>query len=230
MTSLDDAVVARMEREGKSFEIFVEPNLAWDIRRGDKPFSREVLVVEDVFKDAKTGERPGEEDLLAAFSTTDIGEIADRIIKKGELRLTSEQKKKMSEDKRKQIITTISRNAVNPQTGLPHPPARIESVMEQARVSVDPFLPAVEQVKSVVDAIRPLLPISFEKKKYRLDFPPQYASKCYGDVKRIAEIRKEDWLNDGHLVLSIEITAGAASELFDILNKITHGTVMIQEN
>lgn len=229
MTSLDDAVVARMEREGKTFEIFVDPDLAWDIRRGEKEFSMEVLAVDDIFKDAGSGERPSEDDLLLAFDTTKLPQIAERIIKKGELHLTAEQKRKKAEEKRKQIVEKIARNAVNPQTGLPHPPARIESVMEEAKVSVDPFMPAAEQIRTVVDLIRPLLPISFEKKKYKIDLPPQYASKCYGDVKHVSEIVKEEWLNDGHLILTVEIAAGASSELMDVLNKTTHGTVMIQE-
>jgi len=229
MTSLDDAVVARIERNGKTFEIFVDPELAWEIRRNEKEFTLEVLAVDDIFKDARSGERPSEDDLLLAFNTIDVPEIAEKIICKGILHLTAEQKRKKAEEKKKQIIEKIAKNAVNPQTGSPHPPVRIESVMDEARVSIDPFLPASEQIRTVVDAIRPILPISFEKKKYRIDLPPQYASKCYGDVKRIAEIVNETWQNDGHLVLTVEIAAGASMELMDVLNKITHGTVMIQE-
>ena len=31
----------------------------------------------------------------------------------------------------------IHRNAVDPKTGLPHPPQRIESAMEEAKIHVD---------------------------------------------------------------------------------------------
>ncbi len=229
MTSLDDAVVARMERKGKSFEIFVDPELAWKVRRGEEEFDMEVLAVDEIFRDAGSGERPSEEDLLLAFDTTDIPAIAEKIIEKGELNLTAEQKRKKTEEKRKQVVSRIAKNAVNPQSGMPHTPDRIRGAMEEARVKIDPFLPAAEQVRSVVDAIRPILPISFEKKRYRIDLPPRYASKCYGNVKRLAEIVDEEWLNSGHLVLTVEVAAGDSTELIDILNKKTHGTLMIEE-
>jgi rRNA metabolism SBDS family protein len=74
------------------------------------------------------------------FSTTDFDTIARRIIEKGEIHLTAEQRRQMIDEKRRQVITFISRNSVNPQTGHPHPPQRIEMAMEEARINIDPFI------------------------------------------------------------------------------------------
>ena len=53
MVSLDDAVIARLDRQGERFEIFVEPELAHEFREGEKkPDLSEVLAVEEIFKDA----------------------------------------------------------------------------------------------------------------------------------------------------------------------------------
>jgi len=60
--------------------------------------------------------------IAQSFGTTDTLKIADIILKKGVLQLTTEQRRKMVEDKRKQIIDFISRQAVDPKTNLPHPP------------------------------------------------------------------------------------------------------------
>jgi ribosome maturation protein SDO1 len=57
-----------------------------------------------------------------AFGTTDPLKIADLILKKGTLQLTTDQRRKMVEDKKRQIIDFISRQAVDPKTNLPHPP------------------------------------------------------------------------------------------------------------
>ena len=45
----------------------------------------------------------------------------------------------MQEDKRKQVISTIAREGINPQNGLPHPATRIENAMNEAKVKIDPF-------------------------------------------------------------------------------------------
>ena len=59
MVSLDDAVLARMEKGGKRYEILVDPDLV-DVWRNN-PDSVEIdklLAIEDVFHDARDGERP----------------------------------------------------------------------------------------------------------------------------------------------------------------------------
>ncbi|HPE64438.1 MAG TPA: ribosome assembly factor SBDS, partial [Methanothrix sp.] len=94
--------------------------------------------MEDVFENASRGDRSPEEDLIKAFETTNVVTIAAKIIKKGEIQLTAEQRKRIIENKRKQVVSVIARNAINPQTGTPHPPARIERAMEEARVNIDP--------------------------------------------------------------------------------------------
>ncbi len=76
-----------------------------------------------------------------AFGTTDPLKVADMILKRGTLQLTTEQRRKMVEDKRRQIIDFISRQAVDPKTNLPHPPMRIENAMEQIRYPIDPYKP-----------------------------------------------------------------------------------------
>jgi len=69
----------------------------------------------------------------------------------------------MQEEKRKMIVATITREAINPQTKLPHPARRIEIAMEEAKIHVDPFKSVDEQVTETLKAIRTKIPIKFEK-------------------------------------------------------------------
>ena len=163
MIPLDKAVVARLESFGERFEILVDPNQAALVRQRQKIDIEDVVAALNVFGNASRGTRASDESLEKVFHTTDFDTIARRIIEKGEIHLTSEQRKHMIEEKRRQVITFIARNSVNPQTGHPHPPHRIEMAMEEARVNIDPFKHLDEQVKETVKALRPLLPIRFEE-------------------------------------------------------------------
>ena len=163
MIPLDHAVVARLESFGERFEILVDPDMAALVRQGQKVDIEDVVAALNVFGNASRGTRASDESLKKVFHTTDFDAVARRIIEKGEIHLTAEQRKHMIEEKRRQVITFIARNAVNPQTGHPHPPHRIEMAMEEARVNIDPFKHLDEQVKETVKALRPLLPIRFEE-------------------------------------------------------------------
>ncbi|MBI5553832.1 MAG: ribosome assembly factor SBDS, partial [Candidatus Diapherotrites archaeon] len=107
-----------------------------------------------VFKDAKKGEAKPDESLRKAFHSTDINVIARRIIQDGEVQLTAVQRKEMVEKRRQEVVHFISRNAINPQTNSPHPPQRIETAMQEAKVHVDLARPFKEQVDLVVKEIR----------------------------------------------------------------------------
>jgi ribosome maturation protein SDO1 len=157
------------------------------------------------------------------FETDNLQEIVKHIILKGQVQLTTEQRRKMLEDKKRQIIMEISKNAINPQTNAPHPPQRIETAIEEAKVHIDPFKSVEEQVNTVVKAIRIILPIKFEKIKIAVKISGEDYLKSYQDITKMGAVLKEEWQNDGSWVGVIEIPAGVQIEFFDILNKKTHG-------
>jgi len=227
MVKIDDAVVAKLVKEGHKFEILVDCELALKLRHGEKVSMRDVLAVDNIFKDAAKGEIAA--NLHDIFKTDSTEEIAKEIILKGDVPLTTEYKHKITEEKRKRIIGLISQNALDPRTKYPIPPQRVENAMVQAKVHIDPFKPAEEQMKEIVDKLRPILPISFEAKRYDVIVPAQYANSCYGTLKRYGKMTSENWLNNGALHARIEMPAGMSSDFIDKLNKATHGDVQIVE-
>lgn len=223
MVTLDEAVVARYKTHGVHFEILVDPEVALSLRRGDDVSIEEILAVEDVFEDASMGERVAEDELMRVFGTTDVYTIAKEIIAHGELQLTSEQRKRMQDNKRKRVISTIARNAFNPQTGAPHPPSRIEKAMEEAGIHVDPFKSDDEMVSEVMKKIRPIIPIRFEEVSIAVKIPAEYTAKSYGEIQSFGHLVKEEWQSDGSWMALIKIPAGIQDEFYALVNRLTKG-------
>jgi ribosome maturation protein SDO1 len=105
---------ARLTLAGERFEILVRPEPAFDFKQGKPLQIFNILVAEVIFTDASKGLRASDEQLKKAFQTTDIGEVADTIIKRGELQLTIEQRRNFVDEKRKQIVAFIARHCVDP--------------------------------------------------------------------------------------------------------------------
>jgi ribosome maturation protein SDO1 len=176
-----------------------------------------------IFENASRAEKSSDEALQKVFQTTDFGIIARRIIEKGEIHLTAEQKKHLMAEKRGQVITFIARHAINPQTGLPHPPARIEMAMEEAKVSIDPFKPLDELVAETMKALRPLIPIRFEEVRVAVRIPAEHAARAYGDIDAFARIEKEEWQKDGSWICVVKIPGGMQQELESLVRKVSRG-------
>lgn len=223
MASLEKSITAHMDINGERYELLVDPDLAYLYRIGQKKEIANVLAVEEVFKNFKKGERHTTSSLQKAFGTTDVWQIADRILKNGDIQLTTDQKRKMLEEKKKQVIAIIAREAIDPRTGAPHTQMRLEQALEESRVHIDAFKDASQQIDEVVKALRPIIPLKFEHVRIAVKIQPEHAQRIYGTLKGYG-IQKEEWARDGSLIIVIEMPAGMQGEFYDRLNKLTAGS------
>jgi ribosome maturation protein SDO1 len=228
MVRVEDAIVARYESKGHRFEVLVDQKLVDLLKSGKSVDLSDYMAVDVIFKDSSKGDRASEEVIKEVFGTQDFATVVTEIVKKGQVQLTTEQRRKLLEDKRRQIVEIISRESMNPQSGTPHPPQRIEKAMEEAKVRVDPFKSAEEQVNDVLKAIRVILPIKFEHVKMAIEVPGVEYGKIYAEMARLGQILKEEWKNNGNYSAVVEIPGGVQDQLYDFLNKKTKGNVDIK--
>lgn len=223
-----DVTVVRYSHEGEKFEILVKPDPALDYKLGKRKDIASVLVSEDIYTDSGRGTKPPAERLLKAFKTQDGTEIAEIIMQKGDLNLTTDQRRKMVDAKRRQIIEHIAKTYVDPKTHLPHPPLRIEQAIRDARVSIDSQKPAAEQAKDVVDKLRSIIPLKSENLQLEITIPAQYASQSYAVLKSVGSLKGEQWQNNGSLKAILEIPAAARPSVIDRLGSITRGSASVE--
>ena len=225
MVSLDDAVIARLKKGEEHFEVLVDPYAAADLIDGKEIDIIQILAIDAIFKDSKKGTHASEEAIKEKFGTDDVAEVAKQIVLNGDIQLTTEQRHKMQKNKKNRIIETISRNAMDPKTKAPHPRQRIELAMDEAGVHVDPFKPVSEQVKTIIEALRSLIPISMEHVRISVKIPPEHIGKAYGVARNYGTLEREEWQSDGSWIGIIKIPAGMQTDFYDKLNDVTKGNV-----
>jgi ribosome maturation protein SDO1 len=223
-----DVTVVKYSFEGEKFEILVKPDPALDYKLGKKKDISSVLVSDDIYTDSSKGTKPSTEKLLKAFKTEDLAEIAQIILKKGDLNLTTDQRRKMVEEKKKQLVEFIAKTYVDPRTHLPHPPLRIEQALKDARVSIDPQKGVDDQVKDIVEKLRSIIPLKSENLSLEILIPAQFASQSYAVLKSVGSLKKEEWQNNGSLKAILEIPAAARPNVIDRLGSITKGSATVE--
>ena len=215
--------LARLKKEGYNFEVVVDPDLAIKFRQDKSIDIRDILKSEHIFSDAPKGDLASEKAMEEIFGTNDELEIARKILAEGEIQLTTEYREQLLEKKKRIIAEIISKNGIDPRTKLPHPVERILNAMKEAKVKVDMFKRAEDQVKDIVRKISVILPISIELVVLEVTIPAKYSAKAYNLIKSISNPGKEEWLSDGSLKIEVQIPAGLQLDFMDKINKLTHG-------
>jgi ribosome maturation protein SDO1 len=221
--------VIRLNLDGNKFELLVKPDPALEYKLGKRTDLSSVLISDEIYSDANKGSRVGVEKLVKYFNTSDPTEISKQILSRGELSLTTEQRRKMVEEKRKQIIQYINKNFVDPKTHIPHPLTRIESALDQARLIIDPFKRPEEQIKTILDSLRKILPLKSESVRLTITIPPQFSAQSYSVLKTAGNFNGEQWLSDGSLKVIIEINAGMKGVILDRIGSVTKGSAHVTE-
>jgi len=220
--------VIKYESKGEHFEILVDPDAALDMKLGKPVSIDKVLISDTIYKDSRRGLRASESSLKKVFGTTDSRRVAELMIRNGEVPLTAEQRKKLLDEKRRQIVEWISRNCIDTRTRAPVPPQRVELAMQQADVTIDPFKPVEEQVNDVIKSLQRSLPIKVAVAVFELKVPAEYAQKVKSHVMHMGRVVKETYDSEGNLLLELEAPAGMQDSILSKANEITHGNSEIR--
>lgn len=225
---MGEYTIARYKKGSKRFEVLVDPDRALEYKLGKRKEFDNILVYEEVYSDAKKGLRASKSDIMSVFGTTDIIEVAKRILENGELLIKAEQRRRLIEDKKKQILSYISKYCVDARTNLPIPLMRLENALEEVNVKIDPFAPAEEQVKNVIQVLSTVIPIKQQITILSVRIPPMYVGKAYGYLKNASDILNEEWLADGSLRARVSIPSGLKTEFVEKLGSLTGGTAYVE--
>jgi len=218
--------IARLRKGKMIFETMVDLDAAMKLKKGQKIDISEVIRDNAIYNDLKKGMRAGSDVLSSAFETTNFPEIVEKIVRKGDLEVTQEFRDEAVEQKRKQIIDFLVKNAIDSRTNRPFTPDMIESSLKQAGAKIDKQ-PVERQIKSVIESMAKIIPIRIESKKIRVVIPAIHTGRAYGIVQEYKE--SENWLSNGDLEVVLNIPVGIQTDFYDKLNSITHGSAITQE-
>lgn len=224
MVNVDDARVASLETKTHKFEILVDPDLALEIKLGFKEVKNNLsnlLAVEEVYKNAKSGDSISEAALKEQFGTLELEIIVDEILKKGNLDLTTEQKRKLAEAKRKELIDYIVKNSINPITKLPHPVLRVENALEEGKIVIDSQKSIKSQIDKILEKLSEILPMDFKKIIIKVNVPLDYAGKVNGIINKY-EVLERKWSNV--FSFTVDLPAGEKELFMNSISGLTKGT------
>jgi ribosome maturation protein SDO1 len=226
MVKLEEAVIARLDKQSHHFEILVEPYMAWDYKHGKEVNLDNLFAMEEIYSDSAKGKLASEEVLKEVFQTTDFLTIAKKIIVDGEVQLTTSQRNEMLERRKNEIIDFIVKNAHDPKDMTPIPPQRIINALDSAKYKFTLNRKKEDEINEVLLILKKAMPISLEKITVVIEVSATYSGKITSLIHRY-DLIEEKWLPSGGLTAKVSIPVGLKSKLITDLNNVTHGSVIV---
>ncbi|MEK6914844.1 MAG: ribosome assembly factor SBDS [Nanoarchaeota archaeon] len=219
-------IIARLRIGRLIFETVVDLESAMKLRRGEKVDINQVIRDNAIYTDQKKGMKAGHGELEQSFGTILFEKIVEQIVKKGMIEVTQDFRDEALENRKKQIIDFLIKNAMDSQSGRPFTSQIIESALKEAGIKIE-NKNVESQIIGIIDKLRNIIPIKVQTKRLKIDIPSNYTGKVYGLIQEYKE--KEEWLSNGDLQVVLNIPVGIQMEFYDKLNGITHGSAISQE-
>ena len=151
---LTNVSLVRMKKGKKRFEIACYQNKVHDFQSGVEKNIDEVLQIPQVFMNVSKGQVASSEDLKAAFNTTNIDEIIQEILRKGEIQLSEKERAQQNAKLHNEILSIISAKCINPKSKKRYPPTMIDKALKELKFN---FVNARSAKSKALEAIKLLV-------------------------------------------------------------------------
>uniref|UniRef100_A0A060T3C1 Ribosome maturation protein SDO1 n=1 Tax=Blastobotrys adeninivorans TaxID=409370 RepID=A0A060T3C1_BLAAD len=203
---LTNVSMVRMKKAKKRFEIACYQNKVQDWRKGLEKDLDEVLQIPQVFVNVSKGQVANNDDLKAAFGTTDQNTIILEILKKGELQVGGKERQAQADQVKSEMLQIIADKCVNPNNKRPYPTTILDKTLAELKFNPSTTKPAKTQALEAIKLLvaKQVIPIARARMKVRITAPSKEAKKYSDKIKALTEVEDEDWDAEWELVAYID--------------------------
>eukprot|EP01107_Rhizomastix_libera_P011451 TRINITY_DN288_c3_g1_i1.p1 TRINITY_DN288_c3_g1~~TRINITY_DN288_c3_g1_i1.p1 ORF type:complete len:258 (-),score=63.44 TRINITY_DN288_c3_g1_i1:90-863(-) len=214
-------------KHGKlTFEVLCKVGTALKYRDGKLGIDN-TLISDDIFTHAQKGEKAKASDLQAAFGTEKIADCIKTIMDKGEIQLSTEERKEMQQQKLNEVVNYIHKYYSDPKTKTSIPVTRIQNALETLKFHADPDLPVDRQLPDILKRLPEVLPCSKQEFTGIFIIPSHLMGQAGGVLKKHCNIQSEKFDGDNCRV-RVSFVPGDYDPLMMDVNRATKGEAQFQ--
>lgn len=224
----NNSLIIKYSKCGYKLQAFVDKAGFNDYKQGKKQI-RDICLSDTLATEA--GEKLSEAAMMEVFATTDVWKCLEDIVTKGEPQYSVQERREMTENKRKQIVEYISKTYIDPKTKLPHPITRIDNGMKTIKgLKIDLNSSVSSQGDEIVKQLKSSMSFLKNETSGFLYIPLEseikvclicrHSGKATSVVRKWCEIRRSKYTNTDY---KAEVTF-ATTQMSTFMNELTNVT------
>lgn len=189
---------------------YLEGKLGWD----------NVLAADVIFTNSKKGNVAKSSDLKACFNTDDVNECAKQILAQGNTQVSAAERKEDISAHRKKVAAFLHKTYTD-QAGTPHPLARINNILDELKLNLDPSGNVANQAEDIVKKMQGKIVFKLNTDQYELSVKKSYKNVDNVIAKYSPKYSRK---NENNLwKYTISLPPGDVDNFMQELNKVTEG-------
>ena len=212
--------VVRLKFDKLVFEVLLKPGCALKAKEGRLSVANAVMSEEIYVHPYQKGVLAKPADLARAFTATTFEERVKEMLEKGEVQLSAAERKEATEEKRRRIVAEMQKIYVDPATNKPHPALRMENVLNELHITVDPAVPMSVELKDIDARIGSVLPVQRKEMEVHATVPASAGKQCDAVFRKFGKVTGVDSAGDKK-VYHLSIVPGDFEALSRDLSKAT---------
>jgi rRNA metabolism SBDS family protein len=218
---MSNVQLVRYKKGKHSFEIMTKPGSVRLFLSGKLGWDK-VLSAEAIFTNAKKGNIAREQDLQEVFRTCDINKCAEIMVREGEAQVSASERKEDIDTHCRAIIAYLHRSFTD-QTNTRYPISKLELVMEEAKIRVDPAISVHKQAEEVIKRMQGKMVFKKGTTDYTITVSKAYAKKCGVIICKYSPAMHKEQRNPDGITWKICLALGDMENFTNEMNKITEG-------
>lgn len=164
-------LVVKLKNNGMTLEVLAKPGTMKPYREG-KMKMENVLIAEEIFSNSSKFQKAKNTEIKKCCDTDDKIVAIKKILDEGTFPLNKNELNEMTKNKRSEIVEYIHKyyHDSRPDPPIPHPHSRIEGVLNDMKVRIDPFQGRDQQIRAIVKKLPEFLPIKRMNPPHEMDF------------------------------------------------------------
>lgn len=195
-----------------SVRLFLTGKLGWD----------KVLSAEAIFTNAKKGNVAREQDLKEVFGFSDINKCAEIIAREGDAQVSASERKEDIDNHFRAILGYLHRSYTD-QTGNRYPISKLELIMEEAKIKVDPTVSVHKQAEEVIKKMQGKIVFKKGTSDYTITVSREYSKKCSAVVYKYSPSMHKEQRNSAGTTWKVCLSLAEIDNFTSEMNKITEG-------
>jgi ribosome maturation protein SDO1 len=205
----------------EGFELLCKPN-SISLFRENKIGRDKVLIIDEIFKNSKKGDRPNSSELEAIFGTSQLDSCITTMLEKGDYQISAEERKKKIDDKRDEIKNYIFTNYTD-ENGLPIPMTKVDAVLEEMKIKIDGDIPTDKQLKPILKKLPEIMRIKKRRGVHAVfKIKHQHAGKCHPIITINSAILSERYVSQG-VIIEVNLLPQQQDYLLETVANLTGG-------